>query len=47
MEFPNAEMQQYFQSLPAFVQESIKQTGVTFSSMSELQNCAESMLHKQ
>lgn len=41
----NAKMQQYFNSLPAYVQETIHQSGVTLSSVDELKKCAEHMTH--
>ena len=41
-----AELEEYFNSLPIYVQESIKQTGVCFSSKEELQNCAQGMMER-
>lgn len=38
------EMQQYFNTLPVYVQETIKQTGVELKSIEELVSCAESMM---
>ena len=37
------QMQQYFQSLPAYIQESIKQSGVSANSVEELRRCAENL----
>ena len=47
MDFKNPEMKQYFESLPFFVQESIKQNGVTFTNLAELENCAKGMLNQK
>ena len=38
------EMQQYFDSLPAYVQEIIKQTSVAFKNKQELEQCAQNMM---
>ena len=47
-QFPkNSAVEQYFQSLPMNVQESIKQTGLTFRSETELRSCAEHLLSGQ
>ena len=40
----NAQVNQYFNTLPAFIQENIKQTGVHFNSVQELQQVANQML---
>ena len=40
----NAQVNQYFNTLPAFIQENIKQTGVQFNSVQELQQVANQML---
>lgn len=42
----NLNNNQYFQSLPAYVQETIKQSGVNISSEEELRNCAENLQKK-
>lgn len=39
------EMQQYFSSLPIFVQETIKQSGPKLTCKAELVQCAENMMH--
>ncbi len=38
------EMQQYFSSLPIFVQETIKQSNSKIECMEELRSCAENMM---
>ena len=38
------EMQQYFNSLPAYVQETIKQNSVAFKNKQELEQCAQNMM---
>lgn len=38
------EMQNYFNTLPVYVQETIKQTGVKIKSMQDLVGCANSMM---
>lgn len=40
----NNEMNNYFQSLPEYVRENIKQTGVTFTNVEELRTCAQNLL---
>ena len=43
----NPSMQQYFMSLPPYIQESIKQTGIDMKSEDELRKCAENLMkHK-
>ena len=42
-----AKMQQYFHTLPAYVQETIHQSGIMVSSLAELQKCAENMTRSQ
>lgn len=42
-----ARMQQYFHTLPAYVQETIHQSGIMVSSLAELQKCAENMTRPQ
>lgn len=41
------EMQQYFSSLPIFVQETIKQSNSKIDCMEELKSCAENMLNRK
>ncbi len=41
---PDTELNQYFNTLPAFIQENIKQTGVVFHSVGELQQITTQML---
>ncbi|NLG93302.1 MAG: hypothetical protein GX485_07095 [Clostridiales bacterium] len=41
--FTNPEMQQYFASLPAFVQETIEQSGVQFDSLEQLRTFVDSL----
>lgn len=43
----NLDNNSYFMSLPAFIQESIKQTGVNITSEEELRKCAENLMNKQ
>lgn len=40
------EMQQYFDSLPVYVQEAIKQTSVGLKTKQDLVQCAENMMKK-
>ena len=40
----NPEMKQYFSTLPKFVQESIKQSGVPLNSKAEMQQFADNLL---
>mgnify|MGYP001454036872 CR=1 FL=1 len=40
------EMQKYFDSLPAYVQENIMQTGVEITSLDQLHKCADNLLKK-
>lgn len=39
-------MQQYFNSLPEFVQETIKQSSIQPQNKEELQKCAENLMKK-
>ncbi len=43
----NQEMQQYFNTLPQFVQETINQSGPEMNTVQELKNCAENLMKKQ
>lgn len=38
------QMKQYFDSLPAYVQENIMQTGVELCNMDQLRSCAENLM---
>lgn len=40
-------MQQYFESLPAYVQENIKLAGMEITSLEELKSCAENLMQGQ
>lgn len=40
-------MQQYFDTLPAYVQETLYQSGVSVSTKEELMRCAENMTKHQ
>lgn len=40
----NLESNKYFQSLPSYVQETIKQSGITIDSEEELRRCAEKLM---
>ena len=40
----NEQINQYFNSLPAFIQENIKQSGVHFNSVQDIQQVANQML---
>lgn len=42
----NLDSNQYFMSLPAYVQETIKQSGVEICSEEELRSCAEKLMKK-
>ena len=42
----NSEMQQYFDTLPAIVQETIKQSNSKVGSLEDLKACAENMMKK-
>lgn len=44
--FQNIESNQYFQSLPTFIQETIKQGGSDIKSEEELRRCAEELIKK-
>ncbi|MBO7208521.1 MAG: hypothetical protein J6V58_02160 [Clostridia bacterium] len=39
--FENAEMQKYFETLPAFIQENIVHSGVKPNNLEQLKSCAE------
>ncbi|MBC8569316.1 hypothetical protein [Zongyangia hominis] len=41
------QMQQYFDTLPKYVQENIKQSGAKFCSLAELQQCAANLTQSQ
>lgn len=43
----DAAMQQYFSSLPIYVQETIKQSGVCPQSVEELRQCAQHLTENQ
>ncbi len=45
--FQNIDSNQYFQSLPSFVQESIKQGGPQIKSEEDLRKCAENLMKKK
>lgn len=45
-DFDNIEMQQYFNSLPAIVQETLKQSHTKIHSLEELQKCASNLIRK-
>ncbi len=40
------EIQQCFRSLPAYIQETIHQSGVTITSKQQLQQCADHLMKK-
>ncbi len=40
-------MQQYFNSLPPYVQENIKQAGTDIRNLEELRSCAENLMRPQ
>lgn len=42
--FQNEQMRSYFNSLPPFVQESIRQSGMKFHTPDALRRCAENLL---
>ncbi|MDQ5983787.1 MAG: hypothetical protein RUMPE_00815 [Eubacteriales bacterium SKADARSKE-1] len=41
------ENNQYFKSLPSYVQETIKQSGITIGSEEELKKCAEKLMNEE
>lgn len=43
----NQKMKEYFDGLPAFVQENIMQTSTPFSSLEEIEQCANNIRQKQ
>lgn len=45
--FTNSEMQQYFNTLPEFVQETITQSGAQMSTVQDLKACADNLMKKQ
>ncbi len=42
----NLDSNQYFMSLPAYIQETIKQSGVEIYSEEELRSCVENIMKK-
>lgn len=40
----NPQLKQEFDALPAYIQESIKQSGVDICTVEELRSCAENMM---
>lgn len=40
------EMQRYFETLPALVQENIKQSNSKINSLEDLEKCAENLMQK-
>lgn len=47
MKFEDSSMQQYFDSLPAFVQENILQSGVAPNTLVQLKDCAQNFLNEK
>lgn len=43
----NQEMQQYFNTLPQFVQETLTQSGPEMNTLQDLKCCAENLMKKQ
>ncbi|MCI9413779.1 MAG: hypothetical protein HFJ79_01185 [Clostridiales bacterium] len=43
----NPQAKAYFQSLPAYIQETMHQSGATLQCESDLRSCAENMMKKQ
>ena len=41
------EMQQYFNTLPEFIQETITQSGAQISTVQDLKACADNLMKKQ
>ncbi len=39
----NSQMQEYFNSLPAYVQENVKQCGMEFRTLEELKQCTDNL----
>lgn len=40
----NKEIQCYFDALPPYVQENIRQSGMHFATVAEMENCAENIM---
>ncbi len=45
--FNDPEMQKYFNTLPAYVQESIKQSSITIDSLQQLEKVAENLTRRK
>ena len=45
--FNNPEMQKYFNTLPVYVQESIKQSSMTIDSLEQLEKVAENLTRRK
>lgn len=43
----NMRMREYFNSLPAYVQETVQQCGIEFCTVEELKKCAQNMTQEQ
>ncbi len=43
----NNEMKEYFNTLPAIVQETIKQTNIKLNDINDLKSCAENLMAKK
>lgn len=46
-QFNNPEMQKYFNTLPVYVQESIKQSSMTIDSLEQLEKVAENLTRRK
>jgi len=46
-QFDDPQIQQYFETLPAFIQDSILQSGIIITSVEQLKSCAEHITEKK
>lgn len=46
-QFDDPQIQQYFETLPAFIQDSIMQSGIIITSVEQLKSCAEHIVEKK
>lgn len=45
--FDDKNMQEYFNSLPAFIQENIIQSGAKINSLEQMKSCAEAVINQK
>ena len=46
-QFDDPQIQQYFETLPAFIQDSIMQSGIIITSVEQLKSCAQHITEKK